>query len=94
MYKNNSILLFKKNTNFTGKLIWEFLGLSMQNFQGIIFIWIRTNKKIFKSALVYLYVLHTFTDAKITKLYILLKLTLNSRTTPFIKKEKKGRRKI
>ena len=25
----------------------------MRNFQGIIFIWIRTNKEIFKSALIY-----------------------------------------
>ena len=31
-------LLFKKNTNFTGIIIREFLRLRMRNFQSIIFI--------------------------------------------------------
>ena len=38
-----------------GQITREFLGLQMQNFQGIMFIWIRTYREIFKSALVYLY---------------------------------------
>ena len=37
-----------------GRTTREFLGLRMRNFQGIIFILIRTNREIFKSALVYL----------------------------------------
>ena len=36
-----------------GWITGEFLGLRMQNFQGIIFIWIRANRKIFKSALAF-----------------------------------------
>ena len=36
--------------------------------------------------LVIAYVLRTFTDAKVVKLHFLLQLTVNSRTTPFIKK--------
>ena len=32
----------------------EFLGLTMRNFQGIVFIWSRAYSEIFKSALVYL----------------------------------------
>ena len=37
-----------------GKITRELLGLRMRNFQRVIFIWIRTNREIFKSALVYL----------------------------------------
>ena len=36
-----------------GKITREHLGLRMRNFQGVIFIWIRANREIFKSALVY-----------------------------------------
>ena len=34
-----SSLLFNKNENFMGKITREFLGLAMQNFLGIVFIW-------------------------------------------------------
>ena len=37
-----------------GQITWEFIGLRMQNFQGIAFIWTQTYREIFKSALVYL----------------------------------------
>ena len=37
-----------------GKITRELLGLRVRNFQCVIFIWIRTNREIFKSALVYL----------------------------------------
>ena len=37
-----------------GLITWEFLRLIMRNFQGIIFMCIRTYRGIFKSALVYL----------------------------------------
>ena len=48
-------LLFKKNTNLSGQIITpEFFGLTMRNFQGIVFIWTRTYSEIFKSTLVYL----------------------------------------
>ena len=46
-------LLFKKFTNLR-QITREFLGLRMQNFQGIIFISTQTFKEIFKSASVYL----------------------------------------
>ena len=36
-----------------GKITRELLGLRMRNFHGVIFMWIRTNREIFKSALVY-----------------------------------------
>ena len=42
-------------------------------------------------SLVITLVLCTFTDAKVIKLYLLLQLTVNSRTTPFIKKGKEKR---
>ena len=38
-----------------GYMTREFLGFRMQNFQSTIFIWIRTYREIFKSALVYLW---------------------------------------
>ena len=47
-------LLFKKVYNFHGQIIWEFLGLRMGNFQGVVFIWTQTYMAIFKSALVHL----------------------------------------
>ena len=37
-----------------GQITLEFLGLRMQNFQGIVFIWTQTYRETFKSALVYL----------------------------------------
>ena len=37
-----------------GYITREFLGLRIRNFQGIIFLWTRTYREIFKSALVYL----------------------------------------
>ena len=49
-----SSLLFKKNSNFTGKKAREFLGLRKWNFQGIVFISIQTFSETFKSALAYL----------------------------------------
>ena len=39
---------------FHGQITQEFLGVRMGNFQGIVFIWTRTYKKISNSALVYL----------------------------------------
>ena len=39
---------------FYGYITREFLGLRILIFQGIIFIWTRTYREIFKSALVYL----------------------------------------
>ena len=38
-----------------GYITREFLGLRMQSFQDSIFIWTRTDREIFKSALVYLW---------------------------------------
>ena len=35
-----------------GYITREFLGIRMRNFQGIIFVWTRTHREIFKSALV------------------------------------------
>ena len=50
-YIKNSSLLFKKNTKSNKK---KLLGLRMQSFQSIIFIWIRIYREIFNFALVYL----------------------------------------
>ena len=47
-------LLFKVNTNFTGKFLREFLGLKMWNFKSIVITWTRIHTKISKSALMYL----------------------------------------
>ena len=44
---------FKKIYKLYGKIIREFLGLRMQNFRGVVFIWTQTYREIFKSALVY-----------------------------------------
>ena len=61
VYKHTETIEYvKKWANFYEKykmygwITREFLGLRMQNFQGIIFIWIRTYMEILKSALVYL----------------------------------------
>ena len=48
------ILLFSKFTNFTAQITRGFLGLRVQNFQGIVFIGTQTYREIFKSGLVYL----------------------------------------
>ena len=53
-----SSLLFKKNSNFTGKKTREFLGLRKWNFQGIVFISIQTFSETFKSALAYLQLIY------------------------------------
>ena len=45
-------LLFIKIYKLHEQITWEFLGLRMRNFQGIIFIWTQTYREIFKSALV------------------------------------------
>ena len=37
-----------------GQISREYLGLPMQNFQGIAFMWTQARKEIFKSALVHL----------------------------------------
>ena len=37
-----------------GQMAWEFLGLRMQNFHGIVFTWKPTYSEIFKPALAYL----------------------------------------
>ena len=47
-------LLFKKFTKLHGQISREFLGLRIQNFQGIVFTQTETYGEIFKSALVYL----------------------------------------
>ena len=47
-------LLLKEIFNFHGQVTREFLGLRMQNFQGIAFIRTQKYREIFKSALVYL----------------------------------------
>ena len=52
-------LLLKKFTHFTGQITREFLGLRMRNFQSIVFIRTQTCRKIFKSALVHMF-LNTF----------------------------------
>ena len=44
-------LIFKK---LHGQTTGEFLGLRMQNFLGIIFLWTQKYREIFKSALMYL----------------------------------------
>ena len=61
VYKHTETIEYvKKQPTFSEKnklyrrITLEFLGLRMQNFQGINFIWIRTNREIFKSVLVYL----------------------------------------
>ena len=46
--------IFWEKYKLYGRLTPEFCGLRMGNSQGIIFMWIRTNRKIFKFALVYL----------------------------------------
>ena len=40
--------------NLYGEITWEFFRFRVGNFQGIIFLWKRTYREIFKSALVYL----------------------------------------
>ena len=45
---------FFKKIQTLERITREFLELRMRNFQGITFILLRTNKEIFKSALVYL----------------------------------------
>ena len=44
-------LLFKKFTNFNGQITREFLGLRMQNFQGIVFIYTQTFFKFFQTCI-------------------------------------------
>ena len=56
-----SKLLFKIY-KFYGQITWEFLGLRMQNFQGITFIQIKIDREIFKSALVYLWMVYQVID--------------------------------
>ena len=53
-YTLKSSLFFKKNTNLGG-ITHKFLKLRMLNFQSITFVWIRTSREIFKSALVCLW---------------------------------------
>ena len=53
-YVKKSSLLFKEKYKLYGWITQEFIGLGLRNFQGIIFIWIKTYIEIFKSALVYL----------------------------------------
>ena len=45
------------NLQIHGWISQKFLGLRMRHFQDIVFIWTQTYMEIFKSALVYLYVL-------------------------------------
>ena len=45
---------FYEKHELYGWITWEMLRLRMRNFQGIIFIQTRSNREIFKSALVYL----------------------------------------
>ena len=45
-------LLFKKFIKFTGQRTRDFLGLRIQNFQGIVFILAQTYREILKSELV------------------------------------------
>ena len=45
---------FQEKYKLYGWITLEFLRLLMQNVQGIIFMWIKTYRGIFKSALVYL----------------------------------------
>ena len=44
---------FQEKYKLYGSITQEFFGLRMQNFQGFIFVWIRTNREIFKSSLKY-----------------------------------------
>ena len=46
---------FYKNYKLHGWVTREFLGIRIQNFHGIIFIWIQTYGDIFKSAWVYIW---------------------------------------
>ena len=47
-------LLFRKFSNFHGKITREFLGLRMRNFRLFLLYEQKTYREIFKSALVYL----------------------------------------
>ena len=61
VYKNTETIeyvkkqpTFQEKNDLYGGITPEFLGLTMRNFQGIIFIRIRTYREIFNSALAYL----------------------------------------
>ena len=45
---------FYEKYKFRGYITREFIGLRMQNFQGIVLVWTRTYGEILKSVLVYL----------------------------------------
>ena len=50
--------MLKISLKLHGQITQELLGLGMQNFQGIDFVWTQTHAEIFKSALVYLYIIY------------------------------------
>ena len=56
------------------KITREFLGLRMRNFHGSAFIWTKTHSEIFKSALVYLYILKYSVLSKLNLDYDLVNL--------------------